>query len=92
MFSWGINKMYKLWTDVIHYYTIQMLIICKQVCACRFSYHILQVNEGVIDGHNIDAFLKAGPQDQTANTTETAEGGGWRERERERERLIIVFR
>lgn len=61
-----------------------LLIICKQVYACRFSHHVLQVNEWVIDGHNLDAFLKASPQDQTANTTESAEGEG-RERKRERD-------
>lgn len=38
-----------------------------------FSHHVVQVNEGVIDGHNIDALLKASPQNQTANTTEAAE-------------------
>lgn len=26
-----------------------------------FSYHVLQVNEGVIDGDNLDALLKASP-------------------------------
>lgn len=65
-----------------------MLIICQQVCACKFSHHVLQVNEGVIDGHNLDAFLKASPQDQTANTTEAAEWGG---REKEREINIVAW-
>lgn len=36
------------------------------------SHHVLQVNEGVIDGHDLDALLKASPQDQTANATEAA--------------------
>lgn len=39
-----------------------------------FSYHVLQVNERVIDGHHLNAFLKASPQDQTANTTEAMSG------------------
>lgn len=43
-----------------------------------FSHHVRKINEGVIDGDHLDAFLKASPQDQTANTTEAV---GGRERE-----------
>lgn len=46
-----------------------------------FSYHVLQVNEGVIDGHDLDALLKASPQDQTANAAKAS---------RRRERGIIM--
>ena len=45
------------------------------------SYHVLQVNEGVIDGHDLDALLKASPQDQTANAAKAS---------RRRERGIIM--
>lgn len=38
------------------------------------SYHVLEVNEGVIDGHNLDAFLKAGSQNQAANAAKAADG------------------
>lgn len=39
-----------------------------------FPYHVLQVNEGVIDGDHLDAFLKASPQNQTANTAKAMGG------------------
>lgn len=47
-----------------------------------FSHHVRKINEGVIDGDHLDAFLKASPQDQTANTTEAVGG-----RERDEQRL-----
>lgn len=34
-----------------------------------FTHHVRHVNEGVIDGNDFDFFLKASPQDQTANAT-----------------------
>lgn len=53
--------------------------VANSLKADGLSHHVLQVNEGVIDGHNLDAFLKTSPQDQTANTTEAV-----REEEREK--------
>lgn len=47
-----------------------------------FAHHVLQVNEGVVDGHNLDAFLKASPQHEAANTTEAVQ--------RHKDRLLIV--
>lgn len=37
------------------------------------AHHVLQVNEGVIDRHNLHAFLEAGPQHEATNTTEAEE-------------------
>ena len=33
--------------------------------------HVVQVNEGVIDGHNLGSLGHSGPQDKTANTAES---------------------
>lgn len=52
------------------------LNVCKYNTFCLQSprsHHVLQVNEGVVDGHNFDAFLEAGPQDQAANAAKAAD-------------------
>ena len=33
--------------------------------------HVVQINEGVIDGHNLGSLGHGGPQDKTANTAES---------------------
>lgn len=55
-------------TGIVRFY-----ITCRFVRKCA-SYHVFQVNEGIIHCNNLDAFLEASPQDQTANATETADG------------------
>lgn len=41
---------------------------------CNSTYHVVWVNEGVVNGHDLDAFLKASPQDQAANAPEAGTG------------------
>lgn len=38
--------------------------------------HVVQVNEGVIDGHNIGPLLQSSSQDQAANTTKSVNSNG----------------
>ena len=45
---------------------------CTSVC----THHVLHVDEGVVDGHDLDALLEAGPQDQTADATEATAAHG----------------
>lgn len=65
-----------------HGFILHSLNNLDNLAGSRFTHHVLQVNEGVIDGHNLDALLKASPQDQAANATKSAET--------EMERLEIV--
>lgn len=37
------------------------------------SHHVLQVNEGVVDGGDLDALLQAGPEDQTPNAAKSTQ-------------------
>lgn len=41
---------------------------------CDSTYHVLWVNKGVVNGHDLDAFLKTSPQDQAADTPEAGTG------------------
>lgn len=38
------------------------------------AHHVLEVDEGVIDGCDFDALLQAGPQDQTTDTAKAEHG------------------
>jgi hypothetical protein len=42
------------------------------------THHVLQVDEGIVDGNNFDSLLQAGPEDQAANTAKSGQRGkGW---------------
>lgn len=47
-------------------------LYCKN--HCNSTYHVVWVNEGVVDGHDLDAFLNASPQDQAANAPKAGTG------------------
>jgi len=37
------------------------------------SHHVLQVNEGVVDGGDLNSLLQAGPEDQAANAAKSTQ-------------------
>ena len=56
---------------------------CTSVC----THHVLHIDEGVVDGHDLDALLEAGPQDQTPDATKAT--GTHRVRASERSHISV---
>lgn len=44
------------------------------------AHHVLQVDEGVVDGCDFDALLQASPQDQATDAAKAAHGQGRRQK------------
>lgn len=37
------------------------------------AHHVLQVDEGIVDGNDFDSLLQAGPEDQAANSAKSGQ-------------------
>lgn len=53
--------------------TVRLQIYYLQHVKIHSAHHVLQVNEGVVDGYDFDAFLEASPQNQATNAPKAAE-------------------
>lgn len=40
------------------------------------AHHVLQVDEGIVDGNDFDSLLQAGPEDQAANAAKSGQREG----------------